>query len=284
MIEDFVTFQQERKLKNVVLIVGFGDWSNAGNVALKSIEYVIKKKRATLFAEIETDPFYHFTQNRPIISIKEGRLQRIDSKQISLYAWTNDEGGNDLIFLKAQEPDYRWHTFVDILFELCRQWEVSLIVSLGGMYDDVLHTEAIISGVYSLEKWKDTLFEHGVHLIDYEGPSGVHSFIMERAQRDQYPHIGLWGHSPLYLRGTNFRVSNRLISIMSSLFSFSVETLELEKSLKEFEHQMEEALDKNAELQDYIEKIKKLRSGKLQKKDIPKVINIQDFLRHKNPD
>jgi len=284
MIEDFVTFHQKPTLKNPALIVGFGDWSNAGNVALKSIEYVIRKKGATLFAEIETDHFYHFTQNRPIISIKEGRLQRINRKRISFYVWTNDEGGNDLIFLKAQEPDYRWYTFVDILFDLCMRWEVFLIVSLGGMYDDVLHTEAVVSGIYSLEHWKDTLLEHGIHLIDYEGPSGIHSFIMDRAQREQYPYIGLWGHSPLYLRGTNFRVSNRMISTISSLFSFSIETLELERSLKEFEHQMEEVLDKNAELQDYIQKIKKLRSGKLQKKDIPKVINIQDFLRHKDSD
>jgi hypothetical protein len=47
---------------------------------------------------------------------------------------------------------------------------------------------------------------------------------------------------------------------------------------------MEEVLDKNEELQDYIKKIEKLRSGKLQKKDIPKVINIEDFLRHKDSD
>ena len=284
MIDEFVTFHQKPKLVNPALIAGFGDWSNAGNVALKSIEYVIRKKGATLFAEIETDNFYHFTQNRPVVSIKEGRLQRLNLKRISFYTWPNDEGGNDLILLKAQEPDYRWHTFVDILFDLCVQWKVFLIVSLGGMYDDVLHTEAIISGIYSLGKWKDALLEHGISLVDYEGPSGVHSLIMQKAQREQYPYIGLWGHSPLYLRGTNFRVLNRMISIMSSLFSFSIETLELERSLKEFEHQMEEVLDKNSELQEYIKKIKKLRSGKLQKKDIPKVINIQDFLRHRDSD
>jgi exonuclease VII small subunit len=107
---------------------------------------------------------------------------------------------------------------------------------------------------------------------------------MQRAQRDHYPYIGLWGHSPLYLRGTNFRVVTRLISILSSLFSFSIETLELERSIQEFEHQMEEVLQSNTELQDYLKKIKKLRSGKLTKKDIPKVINIEDFLRHKDSD
>jgi proteasome assembly chaperone (PAC2) family protein len=284
MFKDFLTFHEQPRLEKPALIAGFGDWSNAGNVALKSIEYVIGKKKATLFAEIDPDPFYHFTQKRPVVSIKEGRLQRLNRKQISFYAWPNDEGGSDLILLKAQEPDFRWHTFVDILFDLCAQWNVFLIASIGGMYDDVLHTEAIISGIYSLRDWKDALLEQGINLVNYEGPSGIHSLIMQRAQREQYPYVGLWGHSPLYLRGTNFRVVSRLTSVLSSLFSFSLDTLELERSVQDFEHQMEEVLASNAELQDYLKKIKKLRSGKLDKKDIPKVIDIQDFLRDKDSD
>jgi len=282
MIEDFVTFHQRPKLKKPALIAGFGDWSNAGNVALKTIEYIIRKKKALLFADIDGDPFYTFTQNRPVVSIKEGRLQHLTRKRISFYAWPNDQGGSDLIFLQAQEPDIRWHQFVDIVFELCRQWEVFLIVSLGGMYDDVLHTEAIISGIYSLPRWKDALLEHDINLVDYEGPSGVHSFLMESAQTDRYPYIGLWGHSPLYLRGTNFRVLSRLICILSSLFSFSIEKRELEGSLQEFDNQMEEVVDGNTELQEYLKKITKLRSGKLNKNDMPKVVSIQDFLRHKD--
>lgn len=282
MIEDFVTFHQSPPLDNPVLIAGFGDWSNAGNVALKSIEYIIRKKGATKMAEIDTDRFYHFTQSRPVVSIREGRLQRLNLKKISFYFLHNNEGKNDLIFLKAQEPDYRWPTFVQILFHLCKQWGVSLIASLGGMYDDVLHTEAIISGVYSFEDWRDIFIKNDINLVDYEGPSGIHSLIMQKAEEEGYPYIGLWGHSPLYLRGTNFRVLNRMIAIIASFFSFSIETSELERSLKEFELQMEEVLEKNSELQEYVKKIKKLRSGKLQKKDIPKVINIQDFIRHKD--
>lgn len=282
MFEDFVTFHQSPPLKNPVLIAGFGDWSNAGNVALKAIEYIIQKKGATAMAEIDTDQFYHFTQNRPVVSIKEGRLQRLDLKKISFYFWHNNEGKNDLILLKAQEPDYRWPTFVQILFHLCKRWGVSLISSLGGMYDDVLHTESIISGVYSFGDWRDIFKKNDISLIDYEGPSGIHTLIMQAAEKERYPYIGLWGHSPLYLRGTNFRVLIRMVALISLFFSFSIETFELERSLKGFEHQMEEILEKNSELQEYVRKIKKLRSGKLQKKDIPKVINIKDFIRHKD--
>jgi len=282
MTEDIVTFYQMPPLHDPVLIVGFGDWSNAGNVALKSIDYIIEKKEATLIAEIDPDYFYQFTQNRPVVTIKKGRLHGLVLKKISFYFWPNKEGKNDLILLKAQEPDYRWSMFIQVLFHLCKQWGVSLIVSLGGMYDDVLHTEAVVSGVYPFGDWKDVFIKKDIPLIEYEGPSGIHALIMQKAEKESYPFIGLWGRSPLYLRGTNYKVVIRIVNLLASFFAFSIDTGELESSLKEFENQIEEILENNSELQEYIEKIKKIRSGKLRRKDTPKIINIKDFMRQRD--
>ena len=282
MTQDFVTFYQTPPLHNPVLIAGFEGWSNAGNIALKSIEYIIQKKGATLIAEIDQDPFYQFTQNRPTVTIKQGRLQDIYLKNICFYLWPNKEGKNDLILLKAQEPDYRWPTFVQTLFHLCKQWGVSLIISVGGVHDDVLHTEVIVSGVYSLREWRDVFIKKDIHLIEYEGPSGIHSLVMQRAEKEGCPFIGLWGHSPLYLRGTNFRVVLRIINLIASFFTFSIDTMELESSLKELEHQIGEILETNSELREYTKKIKKIRKGEPRRKDTPKVINIKDFMRPKD--
>ena len=282
MTEDIVTLYQMPQLHDPVLIVGFGDWSNAGNVALKSIEYIIEKKKATLIAEMDSDYFYQFTQNRPVVTIKKGRLYSVVHKKISFYFWPNKEGTNDLILLKAQEPDYRWSMFTQVLFHLCKKWGVSLIVSLGGMYDDVLHTEAIVSGIYPFGDWKDVFVDKDIPLIEYEGPSGIHALIMQKAEKESYPFIGLWGRSPLYLRGTNFKVVMRIVTLLASFFAFSVDMDELENSLKELENQIEDILENNSELQEYIEKIKKIRSGKLRKKDTPKIINIKDFMRQRD--
>ena len=191
MYEDIVTFYQMPSLHDPVLIAGFEDWSNAGNVALKSIDYLIEKKRATLIAEINPDYFYQFTQNRPVVTIKKGRFYGLVLKKISFYFLPNKKGKNDIILLRAQEPDYRWSMFIQILFHLCKQWGVSLIVSLGGMYDDVLHTEAIVSGVYSFGDWKDVFVEKDIPLIEYEGPSGIHTLIMEKAEKENHPFVGL---------------------------------------------------------------------------------------------
>ncbi len=282
MTQDFVTFYQTPPLHNPILIVGFEGWSNAGNIAMKSIEHIIQKKRAKLIAEIDQDPFYQFTQNRPIVTIKKGRLRDIYLNNICFYFWPNKQGKRDIILLKAQEPDYRWPTFVQALLHLCKQWGVSLIISVGGVHDDVLHTEAIVSGVYSFKEWRDVFIKNDIHLIEYEGPSGIHSLIMQKAKEEGCPFIGLWGHSPLYLRDTNFRVVLRIIDIITSLFAFSIDTLELESSLKEVEHQIGEILETNSELREYTQKIKKIRDGEPRKKNTPKVINIKDFIRHKD--
>jgi proteasome assembly chaperone (PAC2) family protein len=284
MIEDLVTYYQMPQLNSPVLIAAFGGWSNAGNAAIKTTEYIIRKKRATLLAELDPDWFFQFTQNRPVIAIKEGRLRDFRLNKTSFYFFSNKEGGNDLILAKGQEPDYRWQTFVDTLLQLCKQWGASLVVSLGGMYDDVLHTESIVSGVYSDVAWRDVFANNDVSLIDYEGPSGIHSLIMHKVQQMHYPFVGLWGHSPLYLRGTNFRVVMRMLHLLGSFFGFSVDTDELKNAQGEFEQQIGTILESNAELREHIEQIQKIRNGEPSKKDGPKVVHIKDFMRPRDPE
>jgi proteasome assembly chaperone (PAC2) family protein len=284
MIEDLVTYYQMPQLNSPVLIAAFGGWSNAGNAAIKTIEYIIRKKRATLLAELDPDWFFQFTQNRPVIAIKEGRLRDVRLNKTSFYFFSNEEGGHDLILAKGQEPDYRWQTFVDTLVQLCKQWGASLVVSLGGMYDDVLHTESIVSGVYSDVAWREVFANNDVSLIDYEGPSGIHSLIMQKVQQMQYPFVGLWGHSPLYLRGTNFRVVMRMLHLLGSFFGFSVDTDELKNAQGEFEQQIGTILESNAELREHIEQIKQIRDGEPKRKDGPKVVHIKDFMRPRDPE
>jgi predicted ATP-grasp superfamily ATP-dependent carboligase len=105
---------------------------------------------------------------------------------------------------------------------------------------------------------------------------------MQRAEKESCPFIGLWGHSPLYLRGTNLRAVIRIITLIASFFDFSIDTPELVSSLKQFDHHIEEILEENSELREHIENIKKIRKGEARKKDTPKVINIKDFFRSKD--
>jgi hypothetical protein len=74
----------------------------------------------------------------------------------------------------------------------------------------------------------------------------------------------------------------RILSLIASLSRFSLDTQDLEDSLREFEQQIEEILGDNRELREYTEKIKEIRKGESQKKGTPKVINIKDFIRYRD--
>ena len=51
--------------------------------------------------------------------------------------------------LNADEPNLRWFGFVDELLNLCSRLHIETIITLGSMYDHVLHTDRILSGTAS---------------------------------------------------------------------------------------------------------------------------------------
>ena len=53
--------------------------------------------------------------------------------------------------MEAEEPNLQWNRFTNELFSLCRKLGVKTVVTLGSMYDNVLHSDRIISGIVSPE-------------------------------------------------------------------------------------------------------------------------------------
>lgn len=53
--------------------------------------------------------------------------------------------------MEAEEPNLQWNRFTNELFSLCRKLGVKTVVTLGSMYDNVLHSDRIISGIVSHE-------------------------------------------------------------------------------------------------------------------------------------
>ena len=53
--------------------------------------------------------------------------------------------------MEAEEPNLQWNRFTNELFSLCRKLGVKTVVTLGSMYDHVLHSDRIISGIASHE-------------------------------------------------------------------------------------------------------------------------------------
>ncbi|CAB1077549.1 hypothetical protein JY97_08350 [Alkalispirochaeta odontotermitis] len=285
MSDDGIHIKELPPLNNPVLIAGFDGWGNALNISNGMVAYLIRRLAATKFADLDPDTFYRYDEQRPVVDIVEGRLNTLTSPSGSFYAVETGESQNDIVILKANEPNLRWFKFIEVLFSICQKLQVRTIITLGSMYDNVLHTDRILSAVASTPERLADLQQKRINSISYQGPSAVHSIIQSEGEKKGFECISLWSHCPYYLQGTtHFGILSYLGELIAGLANFELETLDLRVNWQKLEKQINALVESNSELQTLISNLRKEKvkgsaaslSGAADSDE--KVINLQDFL------
>jgi proteasome assembly chaperone (PAC2) family protein len=280
-----ITIEEYPSLDSPVLIAGFDGWGNALNVSRGMVTYLIGKLKAQHFAKINPDVYYRYDDLRPIVDIDGGELKSLSPPGGSFYSVQNNGSFNDLIILEGDEPNLRWFQFMDELFSLGRKLGIQTLITLGSMYDNVLHTDRVISGIASTEALSAKLKAHSVSAVSYHGPSAIHSLINSEGEKRGFNCISLWCHCPYYLQGTShFGLVSHLGSLLATLAEFELDVHELEKSWDKLNEQIEQLIQDNPELQTAISELRKAKvrgsweSMKASVRRNDNVINIRDFL------
>jgi proteasome assembly chaperone (PAC2) family protein len=273
-----IHLKETPQLNKPIFIAGFSGWGNALNVSQGMVSYLIHTLNAKLFAKINPDYFYRYDEARPIVSIEDGSLKDLSTAEGSFYAAQTDSNERDVVVLKANEPHLRWFHFVDELFFLCEKLGVDTVITLGSMYDNVLPSDRIISGVASHEILRSKLNDMNVNPI-------FHSAIQSEGQERGFQCISLWSHCPYYLQGTtHFGILAHLGALLSYLGEFKLDMEALENSWKELNEQIQGLIESKPELRNLISKLRKAKvrgswdSMKSTIKKDEKVIDIKDFL------
>ena len=158
------------------------------------------------------------------------------------------------------------------------------MVSLGGMYDNVLHTDTVISGTASSRELLEELKGQGVTTVNYQGPSAIHSTIHAEAKKKGLDCLSLWCHCPYYLQGTtHFGMMAKLGKLLSALGDFHLDTKDLALTWENLSQEIQGIIDKSPELQAMVGGLQKAKVrkpwGEIKKDD--KVIHLEDFLKTK---
>jgi proteasome assembly chaperone (PAC2) family protein len=225
MSENGIQIDEFPDLKNPLLIAGFDGWGNALKISSGMAAYLIRAFKAQRFAEINPDVFFRYDEIRPVVHIEEGVFKSLSSPGGTFYAAQAAPDGRDLVILKTDEPNLRWFGFVEELFDLCSRLNIESIITLGSMYDHVLHTDRIISAVTSNAAMSSMLRQKGVNSISYQGPSAIHSTIHSEGLKRAHACMSLWCHCPYYLQGTtHFGILAHLGKLLASLGGFELDT------------------------------------------------------------
>ena len=287
MLQD-IEILKSPELRSPFFIAGFEGWGNALDVSKVIISYLLRKLRARKFATLNGEIFYRFDESRPWVEIKEGQLHSIEPPRGEFFEAAIPDAGHDIVLFRAQEPQLRWPGFVRQVLEFCKDMKVTTIITVGSMYDNVLHTDTVMSGIASSQSLLKILREKNISPINYHGPGAIHSMFHSMGTQMGFDCISLWCHCPYYLQGaTHFGLVSALVNVLSSLCGFKLDTMELELSWKELNQQIQSLIEKNPELSKHVEELRRAKvrgSWETVKNSIKKdgkVIHIEDFLRPK---
>lgn len=273
------------QLENPLLIAGFDGWGNALNISNGMVGYLIRHFKAQPFADLNPDIFYRYDEQRPRVIIEDGLLKTFTLPGGSFYSAVTDKDQSDIVILSADEPNLCWSHFVDQLFSLCQELNVGTVITLGSMYDNVLHTDRTISGVASTGEMLSQLQKHNVNAISYQGPTAIHSIIQSEGTKRGFECLSLWSHCPYYLQGTtHFGILSHLGDLIAQLGNFHLDTEHLDKNWETLKEQINTLIEGNSELQTLITSLRKEKAkgstarlnGKVTGHE--KIINLQDFL------
>jgi proteasome assembly chaperone (PAC2) family protein len=285
MVDEAIKIDFIPDLMEPIFIAGFDGWGNALDISRGMVDYMIRKLEAKPFAKLDPDLFYRFDENRPLVDIENGLLKRVFPPGGSFYVVERSLVGRDIILFKATEPNLRWFHFADTILTICQKTGVKTIVSLGSMFDNVLHTDTVISTLASSEALLLSFLKgKKIITINYKGPGSIHSTIQTEAKDRGVECISLWCHCPYYLQGTtHFGLLSHLGSLLSSFGGFDLDTEELDTAWVELSEEIQGVIDKNPELQGMINDLRKakIKGSWDSAKRHDKIIHLEDFLEHK---
>ncbi len=271
------------RLKNPVFIAGFDGWGNALNTSKGMVDFLISHLPGRRIADLNPDLFYRYDAVRPVVTVEDGILKRYRPPRASIFAVETEPEAHDLVVLAADEPNLAWDRMVSELCGFLKSLHVKTIITLGGLFDNVLHTERTISGLVSNEGLKALLKQKGINPISYHGPSTIHSTIQWEGQKRGFECLSLWCHCPYYLQSvTHFGLLSALADLLAFLGNFKLNTQKLEDNWEKLELEIQELIESNPQIKSVVEGLMKQRARSSvlnQSADSKeKIINLMDFL------
>lgn len=184
-------------LRNPVMLVALRGLFDIGGVATSALDWMLKERDCTVVADIDPDPFFDFTQERPEICIDEDGDRMIRWPENEFMIIRYPEGARDMIVLNGTEPHVSWNTFTQCVVEVARGVGCNLVVSLGAAAEQVPHTRVpLVVGSTTNEELAARL---GLSRPQYQGPTGVAGVMLDALDKAHIPSVSLRVGVPHYL-------------------------------------------------------------------------------------
>ena len=236
-------------LRNPIALIAFEGWGDAGESASGAISELVRSFDAEPFASLDPEDHYDFQVRRPTVELDETGIRSISWPRNELYAARGLE--NDVVLMLGEEPHYRWKSFTAELVQALGAVGVRRAVTLGAFIGQVAHTLPV--PLVGSATRPDTLALHGLLPSGYEGPTGIVGVLNQVLASNGIDVISVWAAVPHYLSNQVYPPATEALVVKASeLAGVTVDVSELTTATRMFLSTVEEAIEGNEELAEYI--------------------------------
>lgn len=191
------TFEEVVPLHRPILVLALRGLFDIAEVATDAAETLMSARVAPIIAEIDPDPFYDFTQERPAVEFDEDdeRVIRWPSNEFRLLRGAN--GGHDIVVLSGVEPHLRYSTYADTILLVAKDLGCEVVVTLGASPEPVPHSRP--PRVVGSSTNAGLVRALGLTRPQYQGPTGLVGVLQERLDTVGIPAVSLRVSVPHYL-------------------------------------------------------------------------------------
>jgi proteasome assembly chaperone (PAC2) family protein len=273
------------------LVLGFAGWANAAGLSVEVVSQLQSLLDADAIGTLEAPECYVITNpslaHRPITTIRGGLVEALRLPTTEVHALLGAGTQPELLLIQGLEPDLHWHEYIEALWSLIERFNVSRVYTIGSYYDQIPHTRPPhVTAVVSDLHLKAAVRSQHVGFTSHEGPTSIQTFLLHTCQQRQIEGVSLWGGIPPYLQGSYPRGVVRMLSVLSKLIGFSIDSSTLQSWVREFESILQQQVAKNDELQAFIKQLEAAYDQTVTETDVQHgdeiVEEIQQFLRQRH--
>jgi proteasome assembly chaperone (PAC2) family protein len=181
-------------LASPYLLVALTGWFDASGAATTALTHLTTS--AITVGEIDPDPFYDFTQERPTVEIDGGDVREIRWPANSFQVVRTGRP-NDLVVLAGVEPHLSWRTYTACILRVVQRLGCTTVVTMGATADPVPHTRVppVVGSTASPELARRL----GLSNPTYQGITGLIGVLHAELEVIAVPTVSLRVGVPHYL-------------------------------------------------------------------------------------
>ena len=246
-----VQWSERPQLRRPAMVAAFEGWNDAADAATDAVRRLCLLFDAEPFAEIGADEYFDFQAARPLTTIVDGVVTRLDWPRTRFFAAHVEGAPHDLVLLLGIEPNLQWPAFCRDVLDVARECGCEVIVTLGALLAEVPHTRPVrVTGVAD-----DATTINRLHLPQsrYEGPTGIVGAVHAEARKASLPSVSLWATVPHYVATPpGPKATRALLDHLGALLAMPLDLSELDAASRAWEIQVDAAASDDNEVTAYV--------------------------------